>query len=86
MRFFRAPDSKRWVVQSKDGTRFDFGLVPGVAGEPGVQADPEDPARIFAWQLVRMSDVHGSSVHYRYLSDRGAPPGGALLRDRVGAR
>ncbi|MCC7540733.1 MAG: VCBS repeat-containing protein [Deltaproteobacteria bacterium] len=28
MRFFRAPDSRRWVVQSPDGTRFDFGELP----------------------------------------------------------
>jgi len=66
MRFFRAPDASRWVVQSKDGTRFDFG------GVGAVTADPEDVSRVFSWQLSRMSDAHGSTVHYRYTSNAGA--------------
>ncbi|MFT5353273.1 MAG: hypothetical protein ACI9KE_000471, partial [Polyangiales bacterium] len=28
MRFFRSPDSRSWIVQGKDGSRFDFGLLP----------------------------------------------------------
>jgi RHS repeat-associated protein len=78
MRFFRSPDATRWVVQSKDGTRFDFGAMPaglgpqlGTAEDDGTQADPSDARRIVAWHLVRMSDVHGSSVHYRYRHDSG---------------
>ncbi len=65
MRFFRAPDSMRWVVQSKDGTRFDFGSTGAVV------ADPEDPSHVFSWQLFRMSDAHGSTVHYRYTLNAG---------------
>ncbi len=74
LRFFRSPDSTRWVVQAKDGTRFDFGACP--PGEentctPAVQADPELPTHIFSWPLVRMSDAHGSTVQFRYFTDRG---------------
>ncbi|MCC7542876.1 MAG: hypothetical protein IT379_42060, partial [Deltaproteobacteria bacterium] len=34
MRFFRSPDARRWVVQSPDGTRFDFGELPSGEGPP----------------------------------------------------
>ncbi len=75
MRFFRSPESDRWIVQGKDGTRFDFGLVDthpsDLDPENALQADPADPARIYAWRLTRMSDPHGSTVYYRYLQDAG---------------
>jgi RHS repeat-associated protein len=71
MRFFRAPDSRRWVVQAKDGSRYEFGTFPGESLAGAVQTDPENAERIFSWQLVRMSDVHGSTVQYRYLEDGG---------------
>jgi len=73
MRFFRAPDSLRWVVQSKDGTRFEFGDCVGTGTCTGDarQADPEDAGKVFSWQLVRMSDVHGSTVHYAYTKNGG---------------
>jgi RHS repeat-associated protein len=73
MRFFRSPDAKRWVVQGKDGTRFDFGLLP--LGEGPVDLDPtaalhaehaDGTGRIYGWYLTRMSDPHGSTVYYRY--------------------
>ncbi|MCC6876698.1 MAG: hypothetical protein IT378_20510, partial [Sandaracinaceae bacterium] len=79
MRFFRAPDSTRWVVQSKDGTRFDFGLLPSgqgptemvTASAATLERDPDDDARIYRWCLTRMSDPHGSTVYYQYRQDRG---------------
>ncbi|MFT3925550.1 MAG: SpvB/TcaC N-terminal domain-containing protein [Myxococcales bacterium] len=74
MRFFRSPDSARWVVQAKDGTRFDFGACPSAESgscQAAVQTDPEQASRIFSWALVRMSDAHGSTVDYRYLKDGG---------------
>jgi RHS repeat-associated protein len=78
MRFFRSPDSRRWVVQSKDGTRFDFGATdsPGprdALNNSAVQADPEDATQIFSWQLVRVSDAHGSAIHYQYFQNGGTP-------------
>ena len=82
MRFFRSPDSTRWVVQSRDGTRFDFGLLPSGEGPPEVvsgsvaalEEDPEAPAgvhRAYRWCLTRMSDAHGSTVYYGYRQDGG---------------
>src|SRR4029079_17691033 len=85
MRFFRAPDAERWVVQSKDGTRFDFGILPSAEGPSdavrgstnSVEVDPELSTRVYRWMLSRMSDTHGSTVYYEcavdgsqsYLSD-----------------
>ncbi len=80
MRFFRSPDSVRWVVQDKGGTRFDFGLLEsgeGPAEAVTASADAllseldQGGGRIFQWNLTRMSDVHGSTVYYRYLADEG---------------
>ncbi|UJR84267.1 SpvB/TcaC N-terminal domain-containing protein [Sandaracinus amylolyticus] len=82
MRFFRAPDSMRWVVQGRDGTRFDFGLLPAGKGpnevveasRSSLQVDPESSGaspRVYRWSLTRMSDSHGSVVYYRYRYDRG---------------
>lgn len=77
MRFFRTPDLQRWVVQGKDGSRFDFGRLP-VGEGPGdlddslaLQTDPDDDTRIYRWFLTRMSDSHGSTVYYRYREDGG---------------
>ncbi|MCZ7685883.1 MAG: hypothetical protein M5U28_46855 [Sandaracinaceae bacterium] len=75
MRFFRSPDSTRWVVQSKDGTRFEFGALPSGQGPSEVvtnslvslERDPERTSGgIYRWCLTRMSDAHGSSVYYLY--------------------
>ncbi len=80
MRFFRSPDSMRWVVQGKDGTRFDFGLLPSTQKPPGFDARPsltedvtsgDGVTRVFSWHLTRMSDAHGSTVYYAYERDRG---------------
>jgi RHS repeat-associated protein len=84
MRFFRGPPDahgqiSRWVVQSKDGTRFDFGLMPtGEApsdvvafSSSALEADTESGTHAFRWMLTRMSDAHGSSVYYRYHRDQG---------------
>ncbi len=82
MRFFRAPDSRRWVVQSKDGTRFDFGVMgPGEgpseaigASSLAVERDPESTVaspRVYRWMLTRMSDPHGSTVWYVHRQDGG---------------
>ncbi len=74
MRFFRSRDSERWVVQSKDGTRFDFGRV--ASGAPpeitsgssrALERDPERTSGgVYRWCLTRMSDPHGSTVYYLY--------------------
>lgn len=88
MRFFRGPPDSSgrvssWVVQSKDGTRFDFGLLPSFEGGPAdsssgnsLEVDsgetgPRAGTRVFRWMLTRMSDAHGSTVYYRYRRDQG---------------
>ncbi len=78
MRFFRHPDGDSWVVQGKDGTRFDFGLLP--ASEGPVDLDPsaalhaertDGTGRVYGWFLTRMSDPHGSTVYYQYRASSG---------------
>lgn len=78
LRFFRSPDRTRWIVQGKDGTRFDFGLLPSGEGpsdlDDTVAVQSESPGgvgRIYGWHLTRMSDPHGSTVYYRYARDAG---------------
>jgi RHS repeat-associated protein len=80
MRFFRAPDSRRWIVVSKDGTRFDFGALASTEGPSGIETTSaralhteadDGTGAIYAWQLTRMSDAHGSTVYYTYTADRG---------------
>ncbi|MEZ4252403.1 MAG: SpvB/TcaC N-terminal domain-containing protein [Polyangiales bacterium] len=78
LRFFRSPDHTRWIVQGKDGTRFDFGLLPSGEGpldlDDTVAVQSEEAGgigRIYGWHLTRMSDPHGSTVYYRYVRDAG---------------
>ncbi|MDH5646215.1 MAG: hypothetical protein OEZ01_09420 [Candidatus Heimdallarchaeota archaeon] len=80
MRFFRAPDGLSWVVQDKSGTRFDFGLLAAGDGPSEMVMASADSlvseydggqGRIYSWNLTRMSDVHGSTVYYRYRADQG---------------
>ncbi|MBX3249366.1 MAG: hypothetical protein KF901_19470, partial [Myxococcales bacterium] len=78
LRFFRSPDARRWVVQGKDGTRFDFGLLPSGEGPSDLDANvalqselPSGGGRVYGWHLTRMSDAHGSTVYYRYLRHGG---------------
>jgi RHS repeat-associated protein len=78
MRFFRAPDSTRWVVQGPDGTRHELGLLPASEAPPSIATASErslvaspDGTRIASWALVRTTDPHGSTIHYVYAQDRG---------------
>jgi RHS repeat-associated protein len=78
MRFFRAPDSTRWVVQAPDGTRYDLGLQPATEGPTWAASASvrslvrsPDGARTASWALVRTTDPHGSTIHYVYSQDGG---------------
>lgn len=79
MRFFRGPIEsgaiRRWVVQSPDGTRFDFGLVSAGPADAdagsSLEVDDEAGNHVFRWMLTRMSDAHGSTIYYHYRRDRG---------------
>ena len=83
MRFFRRPDFRGWVVQGKDGTRFDFGMLgtthpPDLDDRLSLQTEADDGSGlVYAWRLTRMSDAHGSTVYYRYI----AYDGQRYLRD-----
>jgi hypothetical protein len=83
MRFFRAPDGRSWAVQGPDGSLLEFGEVaastlPTGFGGTATALQTEDGGgrgRIFRWFLTRMSDVHGSTVYYRYSESLGSVGG-----------
>lgn len=77
MRFFRSPDSQRWVVFAKDGSRMDFGALP-TSVLPSDATDTKSSMvrnavgeRTFSWSITRTADAHGSTIHYRYKRDLG---------------
>ncbi|MEO0322236.1 MAG: SpvB/TcaC N-terminal domain-containing protein, partial [Myxococcota bacterium] len=78
LRFFRSPAGDRWVVQGKDGTRFDFGQLSEGDGPMDLDSSaaviselPGGGGRVNGWKLTRMSDPHGSTVYYEYTVDEG---------------
>ena len=78
MRFFRSPDSLRWVVQSPDGTRSDLGLLErgdgpadSVRASANALIQSPDGARVASWALVRTTDAHGSTIQYVYDASEG---------------
>ena len=81
LRFYRAPDARRWVVEGPDGSRLEFGeldasTLPSDFGASSNALETELPSgegRVHRWFLTRMSDRHGSTVYYRYLEDGGYP-------------
>jgi RHS repeat-associated protein len=79
-RFFRAPDGRRWVVQSMDGTRYDLGALPSNDGPDeavsrsisALQSEfTGGQGRIYRWFLTRTSDSHGSTVYYFHAEHEG---------------
>jgi RHS repeat-associated protein len=63
------------VVQSPDGTRFDFGVLPDGEGPAEAVAAsvaalhselPAGQGRVYRWLITRSSDAHGSTVYYRH--------------------
>ncbi|UJR85586.1 SpvB/TcaC N-terminal domain-containing protein [Sandaracinus amylolyticus] len=79
MRFFRAPDATRWVVQAPDGTRHDLGLLPPGEGPSEITSASQDAllrapvsGAIASWALTRTTDAHGSTIYYSYESHGGA--------------
>lgn len=76
MRFFRAPDSSRWVVQSPDGGRLEFGVVTTgpsevIAASSAANQSDDETGRVYRWMLSRSSDAHGSVIHYLYEAETG---------------
>jgi RHS repeat-associated protein len=80
MRFFRAPDGQRWVVQAQGGMRYDFGVLAAGDGPAELATKsraalksegPGGTGRIAAWLLTRATDAHGSPIYYLYDEDDG---------------
>ena len=69
-RFYRAPDFSRWVVQTPDGGRLEFGRLPAGDGASDLASQNAlqvgSSGQVFAWYLSRASDAHGSSIYYAY--------------------
>jgi RHS repeat-associated protein len=92
MRFYRGPDGRSWAVQGPDGSLLEFGelaatSLPSDFGTSASALQTEDGngrGRIFRWFLTRMSDIHGSTVYYRYaesLRSSEGPDGSRYLVD-----
>ncbi len=73
LRFFRAPDGRRWVVHAPDGSRFDFGALPAGdgPGEAVVRSVaalhselPAGQGRVYRWLITRVADPHGSTIYH----------------------
>jgi RHS repeat-associated protein len=64
-----------WEVRTRDGMTTLYGTPGAPSGQdPAVVADPEDPGRIFAWQITQTRDQLGNQVRYEYLADAGDLP------------
>ena len=61
-----------WEVIGKDGLVSVYGTLPSAgvsSGDPALTVDPQDPSRIFAWELTSTSDPLGNLVEYEYAAD-----------------
>ena len=64
LRFFWNPSQQRWRVQDKGGVILELGVVG--TEEDAIEIDPNDPTRVFRWNLKRQLDPHGNEVRYYY--------------------
>ena len=68
-RFFWNPTARLWRVQGKDGTLLELGAVDGESD--ALETDPNDPNRVFQWNLKRQVDAFGNQVVYQYETREG---------------
>ena len=60
LRFFWSSDHQTWRVQSKTGESMELGVpLDGSGYTTGLEIDPNNPAHIFRWNLVRQYDNQG---------------------------
>lgn len=84
LRFFWSPDHRTWRVQDKSGAAMELGVpLDGTGNAGALERNPDKPAEIYRWHLVRQYDAHGqtnvnganpapvNAVVYRYLQDGG---------------
>ena len=64
LRFFWNPSQQKWRVQDKGGVILELGVVG--TEEDAIEIDPNDPTRVFRWNLKRQLDPHGNEVRYYY--------------------
>jgi len=69
-RFYRAPDLSRWVVQTPQGHRLDFGRLPAGEGPADLDSsralEVSPTGQVYRWLLTRTADSHGSTTYYVY--------------------
>lgn len=56
-----------WTVRTKDGLINHYGAA---GSTEAVQADPQDPSKIFCWKLTETTDPFGNRIRYEYRQDR----------------
>ena len=84
LRFFWSPDHQTWRVQDKSGVTMELGVPLDGSGYAGaLERNPEKPAEVFRWNLVRQYDTYGNAdpasgnpqpvnvVVFRYSQDGG---------------
>ncbi|NUR62905.1 MAG: hypothetical protein HOV87_30265 [Catenulispora sp.] len=68
-----------WEVRGRDGSLTRFGTPrpasPADWRDPAAITDPDDPRRVFAWQITETQDALGNLIRYEYLRDHGTEPG-----------
>ena len=64
LRFFWNPADNVWRVQDKSGSLMEFG-----GDSNALEADPQNSAHVFRWNLRRQLDAHSNEVRYVYLKD-----------------
>jgi RHS repeat-associated protein len=75
LRFFWSPSEQLWRVQDKSGVLLELGVVDGQ--RDALEHAPDDPNRVYRWNLKRSVDAHGNEVRYAYSQDGNL----AYLRD-----
>jgi len=63
LRFFWSPDLRTWRLQDRQGGQMELGVPLDGTGYTGaLETNPDDPAKIFQWNVVRQYDQHVDSV------------------------
>jgi RHS repeat-associated protein len=83
LRFFWSPDHRTWRAQGKDGANMELGVpLDGSGYDDALESNPDNPAEISRWYLVRQYDPQGGAndaagptpvnlIQYRYLRHGG---------------
>jgi RHS repeat-associated protein len=64
-----------WEVRSRSGQRSLYGTPGGRGTDQATLRDPDDPRRIFAWNLTQTFDPFGNRIDYLYELDAVAEAG-----------